>query len=149
MKALSVIFLGLWSIAALAQSTDPAAPPSPPGAPLTPEQHMANLAVLLDLTDEQKPKFEAVLQQEHAKMKAWFDQARASGTRPSFEQMKAQHQQIEQDSVMQLTPVLSPAQLSKFEILLQERASLGTHPPGAPHGGGPHGQNHGDGPPPQ
>ena len=148
MKALSIIFLGLflglWSIAALAQSTDPAAPAFPPGPHLSPEQHMANLAVLLDLTDEQKPKFEAVLQQEHAKMKAWFDQARASGTRPSFEQMKAQHQQIEQDSVMQLTPVLSPAQLKKFEILLQERASLGPHPPG-----GPHGQNHGDRSPPQ
>ncbi len=109
---------------------------------------MANLAVLLDLTAEQKPKFAAVLQQQHAKMKALFEQARASGTRPSFEQMRAQHQQIEQESMTQLTPLLTAAQLNKFKILLQERASLGMHPLGGPHGG-PHGRNHEDAPTPQ
>ncbi len=46
----------------------------------------------------------------------------------------------------QLTAVLSPAQLNKFKILLQERASLRGHPPGGR--GGPHGHNHEDGPPP-
>jgi Spy/CpxP family protein refolding chaperone len=145
MKALGIILLGLGSMAALAQSTEPSAPH--PGQHLTPQQHMANLAVLLDLTAEQKPQFEAVLQQQHAKMKAWFDQARASGTRPSFAQMRAQHQQIEQDSIAQLTPVLNATQLNKFKILLQERASLGAHPAGGPHDGH-HGRHQEEGPPP-
>jgi len=110
-------------------------PASPPRTHLTPAQHMANLAVLLDLTDEQKPQVAAVLQQEHEKVRAQFEQAKASGTRPSFEQMKALHEQIQQDAVTQLSAVLNQSQLQKFKVLLQERASAfpGGHPPGPPH----------------
>jgi Spy/CpxP family protein refolding chaperone len=89
---------------------------------------MDRLATLLDLTDAQKTQVQAVLEAEHAKMKALHDQAEASGQKPTFDQMKAAHQQAQQDTITQLTPILSPAQLEKFQVLMAERG-----PPGRPH----------------
>jgi hypothetical protein len=83
-------------------------------------RHMDNLATLLDLNDAQKAQVQAILQEEHAKMKASFEEAKASGTRPDFQQMRALHQQIQQETLQKLTPVLSPAQLKKFQIIAQE-----------------------------
>ena len=98
-------------------------------------QHMDHLAVLLDLTDEQKAQVQAILQEQHAKMKAQFDAARSSGQKPSFDEMKAQHAQAMQDTITKLTPVLSPLQLKKFQILMQEHGP----PRGGFHGGPPPG----------
>ena len=56
------------------------------------------------------------------------EQAEASGQKPTFEQMKAAHEQAQQDTLTQLTPILSPAQLKKFQVLMAERG-----PPGRPH----------------
>jgi ribulose bisphosphate carboxylase small subunit len=80
---------------------------------------MDNLATLLDLTAAQKAQVQAVLQEEHAKMKDAFEQARASGTKPDWQQMKALHQQIQQETLQKLTPVLSATQLKKFQVLSQ------------------------------
>ncbi|HXN79404.1 MAG TPA: hypothetical protein VN869_00775, partial [Steroidobacteraceae bacterium] len=44
----------------------------------------------------------------------------ASGTKPDVQQMHALHQQIQQETLQRLTPVLSPAQLKKFQIIAQE-----------------------------
>ena len=123
----------LWVGVAVAQPPEAAGGP-PPGGPgsqhETPAQRLDNLAVLLDLTDAQKAQVQAVLEEEHSKMKAFRDQAEASGTRPTFEQMKTEHEQIQQDTIAKLTPVLTPAQLKKFQVLMAERG---------PHGGpGPH-----------
>ena len=60
---------------------------------------MDDLATLLDLTDAQRPQVQAILQEQHAKMKAAFEQAKASGTKPDFSQMKALHQQLEQQTI--------------------------------------------------
>jgi len=89
---------------------------------------MDRLATLLDLTDEQKAQVQTILEEQHAKMKAQHDAAQASGQKPTFEQMKAAHDQMQQETVAKLTPVLSPAQLKKFEVLMEERG-----PPGGPH----------------
>ena len=78
---------------------------------------MNNLATLLDLTDAQRPQVQAILQAEHAKMKTQFEQSKASGTKPDFAQMKAFHQQLQADTLKQLTPVLSALQLKKFQVL--------------------------------
>jgi hypothetical protein len=43
--------------------------------------------------------------------------------------MKAAHEQMQQDTLAKLTPVLSAAQLKKFQVLMQKRG---------PPGGGPH-----------
>jgi hypothetical protein len=81
--------------------------------------HMNNLATLLDLTDAQKVQVQSVLQEEHAKMRAAFEQAKSSGTKPDWQQMKALHQQIQQETLQKLTPVLSATQLKKFQVLSQ------------------------------
>jgi hypothetical protein len=91
--------------------------PPPPAAAAA--SHMDNLATLLDLTDAQKPQVQAILQEQHAKMKESFEQARASGTKPDWQQMKALHQQIAQETLQKLTPVLSATQLKKFQIIQQ------------------------------
>jgi hypothetical protein len=80
-------------------------------------RHLEDLATLLDLTNAQKAQVQTILEEEHAKMKASFEQAKASGTRPDWQQMKALHQQIQQETLQKLTPVLSAAQLKKFQIL--------------------------------
>jgi Spy/CpxP family protein refolding chaperone len=123
--ALALLFAG----AAFAQ-----APATPATAEARSARMMDNLTVLLDLTDAQKAQVQTILQAQHAEMKAAFDQAKASGTKPDWTQMKAQHQQMEQDTLTKLTPVLSAAQLKKFQVLQQ--MEHGHHhrgpPPGAP-----------------
>src|SRR5580692_7102317 len=110
---------------ALAQ-TPPDHPPGPPNA----AHQLDRLATLLDLTDTQKAQVKTILDAEHAKMRAHFQAAQASGQKPSFEEMRA---------VQQLTPVLTASQLKKFKVLMDEE-----------HGGrgrGPHGPPPGDAPP--
>ena len=119
----------LWMGAALAQPPDAPPPGGGPGpGHESPEQRMANLATLLDLTDEQKTQVQTILDEQHAKMRAQHDAAKASGQQPTFEQMKAAHQQLQQETLAKLTPVLTPAQLKKFQILMEERG-----PRGGPH----------------
>jgi Spy/CpxP family protein refolding chaperone len=121
----------LWMGAAVAQ-----APDSPPGEGgpgpgfrhETPAQHMEHLATLLDLTDAQKAQVQTILDEQRAQMKAQRDAAQASGQKPTFEQMRAAHAQMRQETLAKLTPVLTPAQLKKFQVLMEERG-----PPGGPH----------------
>jgi len=93
------------------------APPAP--TPAAVASHMDNLATLLDLTDAQKAQVQTILQEEHAKMKESFEQAKASGTKPDWQQMQALHQQLAQETLQKLTPVLSATQLKKFQIIQQ------------------------------
>jgi Spy/CpxP family protein refolding chaperone len=125
MKTALLVLLSLWSIVTVGQPADQAAGPGRE----TLTQHVDHLAILLDLTDAQKAQVQAVLQQEHDSMKAQMEQARASGQRPSFEQMKAQHTAMKQDTLAKLTPVLSPEQLKKLQVLMDEHGG-----PGGPHG---------------
>lgn len=117
--------------AAIAQS-----PPQEPANGARGHQ-LERLTVLLDLTDAQKAQVKTILDAEHAKMRAQFQAAQASGTKPSFEQMHAAREQMRTDTVQQLTPVLTPSQLKKFEVLMEEHAEERGphgHPPssGAP-----------------
>ena len=111
---------------ALAQ-TPPDRPPGPPNA----EHQLDRLTTLLDLTDTQKARVKTILDAQHAKMKAQFQTAQASGTKPTFEEMRAARQQLHTETVQQLTPVLTPSQLKKFEVLMEEERG--------PRGRGPHG----------
>ena len=130
MKASFLAVAALWVGAAIAQA--PATPdgggPGPGGRHESPAQRLDNLATLLDLTDAQKPQVQAVLEEEHAKMKAAREQAQASGQKPTFEQMKATHEQVQQDTIAKLTPILTAAQLKKFQVLMTQHG-----PPGGPH----------------
>ena len=119
---------------ALAQ-TPPDRPPGPPNA----EHQLDRLTTLLELTDAQKAQVKTILEAEHAKMKAKFQTAQASGTKPTFEEMRATRQQLHTETVQQLTPVLTPSQLKKFQVLMEEERG--------PRGHGPHGPPRGDAPP--
>jgi Spy/CpxP family protein refolding chaperone len=130
MKISSAAVLVLWMGAAIAQ-----APDSPGGGgPRQGFRHesaaerMDHLATLLDLTDAQKAQVQTILDDQHAKMKAQRDATQASGQKPTFEQMKTEHEQLQQETLAKLTPVLSPAQLKKFQVLMAERG-----PPGGLH----------------
>src|SRR2546429_4753318 len=79
MKATVFALALLWAGALCAQT--PTAPPRNAAA------HLDKLATLLDLTDAQKAQVQAVLEAEHAKIRAAHEQAKASGTKPDWEQI--------------------------------------------------------------
>jgi Spy/CpxP family protein refolding chaperone len=135
MKSSLVALVLLWGACVAFAQAPPDHPPGPPNA----AHQLDRLATLLDLTDTQKAQVKTILDAEHAKMHAQFQAAQASGTKPSFEEMRAAHEQARADTVQQLTPVLTASQLKKFQVLMEEERG--------PHGRGPHGPPSGDAPP--
>jgi Spy/CpxP family protein refolding chaperone len=137
MKA-TVMALAL-ACSGVAFAADTTTTSAPPNAAAHEARHMADLATLLDLTDAQKAQVQSVLEAEHAKMKAAFEQAKSSGTKPDFASMKALHQQVEAETLQKLQPVLSALQLKKFQVLQQEHHHFHGHhgppPSGAPAAG--------------
>jgi Spy/CpxP family protein refolding chaperone len=111
MKASLVALAALWAGAAVAGNT----------AAGTGTSHMEKLALLLDLTDAQKPQVQSILEGQHAQMKALIEQTKAAGGKPDFQALHAARQQISEDTVAKLSGVLSPAQLKKFQALKQMR----------------------------
>lgn len=89
------------------------------------EHQLERLTTLLDLTDTQQAQVKTILEAEHAKMRAQFQAAQASGSKPSFEQMRAAREQMRAETVQQLTPVLTATQLKKFEVLMEEHHGQG------------------------
>jgi Spy/CpxP family protein refolding chaperone len=123
MKTAVVALAVLWAGALLAGNMGPGNQAS----------HVEKLAILLDLTDAQKPQVATILEGEHAQMKALFEQTKAAGGKPDFQALQAARQQINQDTVTKLSGVLSPAQLKKFQTLQQMHHGFGHRgpPPGA------------------
>jgi len=115
MKATVLTLSLLCAGAAYAQAPAPA----PSGHAAEAARHLDDLATLLDLTDAQKAQVQSVLEEQHAKMRQSFEQAKASGTHPDWQQMKALHEQMQQDTLQKLAPVLSATQLKKFQIIQQ------------------------------
>lgn len=109
----------LTSGVALAQTPTTAAPG--PGA-----ERMDRMALLLDLDAYQKTEVEKVLNEHHEKMRAEHEAARASGTRPSREEMQAKREQSQQELRTKLSGILNETQLKKFEALREGRG----HGPG-------------------
>jgi Spy/CpxP family protein refolding chaperone len=126
---LKALALGLLCTAGVAMAQTP---PDPTDHGPNSQRHLERLAVLLDLTDAQKAQVKNILDAEHEKMRAQFAAARASGTRPSFEEMRAAREQLKADELQQLSSVLNATQLKKFQVLQEE------HPGGGrPHFHGP------------
>ena len=116
--------------AAYGQSPPPPAPHAAEAA-----RHMDDLATLLDLTDGQKAQVQTILQEEHAKMRQSFEQTKASGTHPDWQQMKALHEQMQQETVQKLATVLSATQLKKFQVIQREMHAHMRHHMGQDHMG--------------
>jgi hypothetical protein len=130
MRAFVLALAALWAGAVFAQTPDATA--TQRGA-----QHMNNLAILLDLTAAQKSQVQTILQAEHAQMKQAFEDVKAStaaGTKPNWQQLRTLHQQISQETITKLTPVLSATQLAKFKIV-QHSMMRGHFHHGGPGGG--------------
>jgi cytochrome c556 len=139
MRATVLALALLVASAAFADNTPPA------NAAAHQAQMMADLTTLLDLTAAQQPQVQSILQAQHAAMQAQhaqvkqlFEQAKASGTKPDFSQIKALHEQLEQETIAKLTPVLNSSQLAKFQVLQK------MHHPHFRHGHGPGGTPPGD-----
>jgi hypothetical protein len=131
MKAFVLALAALWAGAVFAQ-----APATNTGN--TQQSHMQNLALLLDLTPAQTTQVQTILQDEHQQMKQAFESAKSSGTQPNWQQLRTLHQQIEQDTITKLTPVLNATQLQKFQAL--QKMHRGFHhrrPPGTSSGSAP------------
>lgn len=130
-------FLALILLCGAGVASAQAPPDHPPGPPNAAHQ-LDRLTTLLDLTDTQKAQVKTILDAEHAKMRAQFQAAHASGTKPSFEEMRAARQQLRADTLQQLTPVLTASQLKKFQVLMEEeRGGRGRGPHGPPSGDAP------------
>lgn len=140
MKATVLVLALACAGAAFAQS------PTPPKHAAHEAHMMDDLSTLLDLDATQRAQVQTILQeqhaqlrQQHAQMKQEWDAAKASGTQPDFSQMRARHEQLQQQTVQKLTPVLSPAQLAKFQILMKMHQGHSHHhgPPAASAGDAP------------
>lgn len=137
-----VVVLGMAAATALAQPPD--APPGPPpgGPPHGPRggagfggpANIDRLAILLDLDPYQKNEVQRVLTAQGEAMRAERQQQRASGQRPTFEEMRAKRQQNEDAIVAQLSTVLSDTQITKLKILLEQPRG-GPGPRRGPPGG--------------
>jgi Spy/CpxP family protein refolding chaperone len=125
LKAL-IAALGFAAIAASAQ------PPGPHGhGPYGEAGNIDRLAVLLDLDAYQKSQVEGILGQQRAAMQSERKTTESSGTRPSFEEMRAKREALHEDTLTKLKGVLTDQQIEKYKLL--------TEPQGGPRGprGGP------------
>ena len=82
-----------------------------------------DIAKALDLTDEQKPKVEALMKASMEKRKALRED-----TSLSMEDKKAKAKAIQEDMAAQMKAVLTPEQFAKFEKMSQGMRRNG--PPG-------------------
>ena len=88
-----------------------------------------DLAKILDLTDEQKPKVEAIMKGASEKRKALRED-----TALSQEDKRAKAKAIQEDTTAQMKAVLTPEQFAKFEKM---GPGMRRPPGGAPGAGGP------------
>lgn len=88
-------------------------------APTRPDRgaHMERLALLLDMNDYQKTEVEKIFTEQREQMRTAREQARASGVRPSREEMRAAHLQSKQNLDARLAGVLDATQLKKLAAL--------------------------------
>jgi hypothetical protein len=86
---------------------------------------MDRMALLLDLDAYQKTEVEKILKEHHEQRRSEFEAARASGTRPTREEMEAKREQSKQELHTKLSGVLNETQLKKFDALHD-----GRHGPG-------------------
>jgi len=82
---------------------------------------MDRMALLLDLDAYQKTEVEKIMKEHHEKMRSEFEAARASGTRPTREEMEAKREQSQQELHTKLSGVLNETQLKKFDALHEGR----------------------------
>lgn len=91
-------------------------------APATPHPGMRGpdmdrMALLLDLDAYQKTEVEKILKEHREQARSQFEAHKASGNRPSREEMKTLREQGKQELNTKLSGVLNETQMKKFEAL--------------------------------
>lgn len=113
MKTKVTLLALAWLASGVAFAADPPATPGP-GAR---GPDMERMALLLDLDAYQKTEVEKILKEHHEQMRSQFETAKASGTRPSRDEMKTLREQSKQELQTKLSGVLNETQMKKFEAL--------------------------------
>jgi len=131
MKRLTFALSALLLTAYVAHAQTP-----PPGGPPRGGPPFERIAQALNLDDNQKPEVKRILEEQRAKHEAEREKFRASGTRPTPEQMQAQMQADDAALLEQLKGVLRTDQLDKWKQLQEQRRQrmkqMGPPPDGAP-----------------
>ena len=111
--------LGLLLAAGFASAQTPSAE-SPPAAsnPAPRLSRLDRMAILLDLTPQQKLQVQQILDEQRQQMKAFWEQQKASGAKPDFQQMRTERQQLRQQTLAQLQQLLSADQYKKLQVLM-------------------------------
>lgn len=117
MKTKVTLLALAWLASGVAFAADTTTATTTPPARVAPGPDMDRLALLLDLNAYQKTEVEKILKEQHEQMRSEFAAARASGTRPSRDEMKAKHEQAKTELHTKLSAVLDETQLKKFEAL--------------------------------
>jgi len=113
---LAIMLAGLGAVAYAQSPSSSAAGPS-----ARMNQHLSDLTTLLDLTESQRLQMQQALEAQHEKMQAQFQQFKSSGQPPTPAQMKATHQQMQQELLASVKPFLSESQFNKFQLLTQRQ----------------------------
>jgi len=94
----------------------------PPDAPAQGRRpSIERLAADLQLDDYQKGEVERILEAQHQSMRTARAQLEASGEQPSREEMRKRHDQMQQETLEALKPILTEEQLQKFQTLMKDR----------------------------
>lgn len=118
MKTKVTLLALAWLASGVAFAAEPATTTARPGMR---GPNMERMALLLDLDAYQKTEVEKILKEQHEQMRAARAAVKASGARPSREEMKALREQNKQELQTKLSGVLNETQMKKFEAL-RERA---------------------------
>jgi hypothetical protein len=132
MKRLTFAFAAMLLGAHVANAQTPPAGGPPRGGP-----PFERIAQELNLDENQKPEVKRILEEQRAKHEAEREKFRASGTRPTPEQMKAQMQADDAALYDQLKGVLRTDQLEKWKQLQEQRRQRMMHMGPPPEGAAP------------
>lgn len=86
------------------------------GGRFTPERRLQHLSRKLNLTDDEKAKIKPILEDQQQKM-----QALRQDTSLSKQDRRAKFQELRQNYISQVRPILNPDQQAKFDQMIQKQ----------------------------
>lgn len=125
MKTKVTLLAIAWLASGVAFAADPAPDARHHGMMRGPD--MDRMALLLDLDAYQKTEVEKILKEHREQRRAQFEAAKASGARPSREEMKTRREQSKQELNTRLSGVLNETQMKKLEALRELGPRHGRH----------------------
>lgn len=127
----SVVLVAMLGFAGATLAQEPAPPPPPQWHGDHDGKHAAEwrqkmeqrrveqLDVLLDLTPAQRQQVQAILAEEHAKMRTAMQQVKQA-----MKQARVAHEAAHKETLQRLSSVLSPTQMKKLKVLMPEHGFM-------------------------